>query len=189
MFTRHIIITALTLLVWFQPAAAEKGIEFEVCYDFGCRTQATINLSDEEWQSVKAIFNAENPIDERKQMKQAVATMEVLAGKYSPIHQDLAMNMPVLQSAADALNYSGQLDCIDESINTTLFLQMFSDHGWLKFHAVLDRAYRRSFITQHWAAQVEDRLSGERYVIDSWFDENGALPVLVTSERWHDLSL
>jgi len=189
MSTRYAVIVVLTLIVWLQPAVAEEGVQFEVCYDFGCRTKAEINLSNEEWQSVQEIFTADNPIDERKQMKLAVARMEVLAGQYSPIHQDLAMNMPVLQSAADALNYSGQLDCIDESINTTLFLQMFSDHGWLQFHSVLDRAYRRSFITQHWAAQVEDRLSGERYVIDSWFDENGALPVLVSSKRWHDLSL
>ncbi len=187
---RHVLSIAVMMLTLGQIYASDdEGIEFEVCHDFGCRAQSQIMLSGEEWRSVTGILNASSASQERNRIKEAIARMEVLAGNYSPIHQDLAMNLPVHDVAKDAGQYSGQLDCIDESINTTRFLTLFSKQGLLRFHEVLDRAYRRSFIRQHWAAQVEDRESGKRYVIDSWFEDNGEPPVLVSSERWHDLSL
>ncbi|MBX2868026.1 MAG: hypothetical protein KTR18_05100 [Acidiferrobacterales bacterium] len=189
LITKVVFLAALMLTHGQVVASDDEGIQFEICYDFGCRSQSQIVLSGEEWRSVTGILNASSAAQERKRMKEAIARMEVLAGHYSPIHQDLAMNLPIHDVAKDARQYSGQLDCIDESINTTRFLNLFSQQGLLRFHDVLDRAYRRSFIRQHWAAQIEDRQTGKRYVIDSWFENNGEPPVLVSSERWHDLSL
>ena len=178
-------------------APTTANVTFEVCYDFGCRHSSEVSLSVEEWRSVEIIFDAEDAAGEREDIKQAVAWMETLAGKYSPIHKDLGMNLPVVEESETGKKarkqgtslFPGQLDCIDESLNTTRYLTLFEQGGLLKFHSVGSRVYRRSILYQHWAAQVIDVTSNQRYVIDSWFEDNGEQPVLVSSERWHDLSL
>ena len=180
----------LTLLAGFVlPAVSHGFITFEVCYDFGCRNQNEVVLDESEWQSVASIVDAGDAAEERQQIKRAIARMESLVGHHTPTHKDLAMNLPVTDGVDNADLFPGQLDCIDESINTTRYLQLMASHGLLQFHSVLNRAYRRSFITQHWAAKIEDVQTGRQYVIDSWFEKNGEPPVLVSSERWYDLSL
>ena len=164
-------------------------VTLEVCYDFGCKNRSMVTLDRSEWDSVEKLLDAQNPRDERKQIKHAIARMETLIGQYTPLHKDLGMNLPITDAAESSDLFPGQLDCIDESINTTRYLQLMQQRGLLRFHSVLKRAYRRSFITQHWAAQIIDHQSGQKFVIDSWFEKNGEPPVLVSSERWHDLSL
>jgi hypothetical protein len=96
------------------------------------------------------------------------------------------MNWPANNESASLP--SGQMDCIDESINTSTYLKLLEKDGLLKFHLVRERAYRRSLLTQHWAAQVVETANGQHYVIDSWFEDNGELPILVNGKAWHDLS-
>lgn len=164
-------------------------VTFDVCYDFGCRSQSEVVLNKSEWLSVATIFDATDAVEERKQIKLAIARIESLVGHHTPIHRDLGMNLPVMEGIEKSDLFPGQLDCIDESINTTRYLEIMAAKGLLQFHAVDKRAYRRSFITQHWAAQILDIDSGRQYIIDSWFEKNGEPPVLVSRERWQDLSL
>ena len=179
----------LVFFGWILSTSALGFVTLNVCYDFGCRSQQTVTLSRAEWQGIGSLFDAGSATEERQQIKLALARIEQLVGRYTPTYRDLAMNLPLADSASDQEKVSGQLDCIDESINATGYLQMLEQTKMLRVHRVLDRAYRRSFLTQHWAAQIEDLQSGRRYVIDTWFEENGKLPVLVSSESWHDLSL
>ena len=178
---------SIFLACLFQPGIA-AAVSYQICYDFGCKHQAEIVLSDQEWSSIEALLNADKAEDERQQLKLAVARMEYLSGLYSPTYRDVGMNLPVTADNTKSDLFPGQLDCIDESINTTRYLELFEQAGLLKFHRVAERAYRRSFFDQHWAAQLQDLTTSRRYVIDSWFEDNGELPVLVSSERWMDLS-
>lgn len=163
-------------------------VDFKVCYDFGCKNSTHVTLSDDEWLAVKKLFSADNPADERIEIMLAIAQMEHLAGLHSPTFRDVARNLPFFEPEDNADLFPGQMDCIDESINTTSYLALFAQHGLLTFHHVIERAYRRSIVTQHWAAQLEETATGRRFVLDSWFSDNGQMPVLVSSERWHDLS-
>ncbi len=159
-----------------------------VCYDFGCKNQATVSLPHVEWQSVAGWFvpAAHTPAAEREQIKNAIGWMEVLIGRYTPTHKDLAFDLP---PSGDAVGiFPGQLDCIDEAVNTTSYLKLFEMNGLLKHHEVLKAAYRRSWMDQHWAGQVREKQSGTRFVIDSWFQPNGYLPVVQNSEEWEDIS-
>ena len=78
---------------------------------------------------------------------------------------------------------------LDESLNATRFLTLLETQGLLRYHRVLERAYRRSLVTQHWAAQIEEVATGRRFVYDTWFKDNGRPPIMVSSERWHNLWL
>ena len=169
-------------------ASADVPGEFRVCYDFACKSSALVQFSQQDWGKVVGLFylNADAS-EERQRMREAVATMESLVGNYTPTHQDVGRNWPANTDSTSLP--PGQMDCIDESINTSTYLKLLEKEGLLKFHLVRERAYRRSFLTQHWAAQVVETANGQHYVIDSWFEDNGELPILVHDKVWHDLGL
>lgn len=160
-----------------------------VCYDFGCKSRVTVSLSADEWASVANWFvpAAPTPHREREQIKNAIGWMEVLVGRHTPTHKDLAFDLPA-NDDEDGI-FPGQLDCIDEAVNTTSYLKLFEMNGLLKHHEVLEAAYRRSLFDQHWAGQVRETQTGRRFVVDSWFQPNGHLPVIQDGKRWHDISL
>ncbi len=157
-----------------------------VCYDFRCRTRRIVSLSVAEWESVTGWFSEPDTTAaaERDRIRRAVGWMEVMVGRHLPTHQDLPLNeIPVPYSG------SGQLDCIDESVNTTVYLRLFQAYGYLRHHRVIEEAYRRALFDQHWAGQIREMDSGTRYVVDSWFQPNGYLPIIQPSKIWEDISL
>ncbi len=160
-----------------------------VCYDFGCKQRAVVNLSVAEWLEVAGWFKptAETAAQERDQIKQAIGWMEVLIGRHTPTHRDLAFDLPAGQDVADL--FPGQQDCIDEAVNTTTYLRLLESEGLLKYHSVIEQAYRRAIFDQHWAGQIIEKSSDTRFVVDSWFQPNGYLPIIQASEDWEDISL
>ncbi len=180
----------LRILVWVLGACATSAVAeslslaaLPICYDFGCNTRQMIALSDSEWRGVAGWFEPAptNAAMERERIRKAVGWLEVLAGRHTPTHNDKGRN-DLLPSEAP-----GQLDCIDESINTTAYLRLLEKEGLLRWHRVLDRAYRRAILDQHWAGQIEEVGSGQRYVVDSWFADNGALPFVQPLDEWRKI--
>lgn len=195
------LLLALLVGALATPADAESGVTgrdhgivapthvshraIPVCFDFRCRSRTTVSLPDTEWETVTGWFRepAEDPAGEREQIRRAIGWMEVLIGRHSPTHRDLA---------ADELEEpwsSGQLDCIDESVNTTTYLRLFETSGLLHHHEVIEEAYRRSLLDQHWAGQIRETVTGTRYVVDAWFQPNGHLPIIQDSESWEDITI
>ena len=154
-----------------------------VCYNFGCSTREIVSISPEEWKQVTGWFmaSAENAEQERGQIKNAVGWLEVIAGRYTPIYQDLG------QDKQPEGGLSGQMDCIDEEKNVTAFLQLFENHGLFKFHRVTEPAYRRTAWDQHWAGQIEEIENKQRWVVDSWFQDYGNNPYIQKSGQWSDI--
>jgi len=154
-----------------------------VCYDFGCKRQVTVGLNLDEWTSVANWFKpvAADAKAERQQIRHAIGWMEAVIGNHTPTSNDIGQNL-----SADA-KFPGQLDCIDESRNTTTYLKLFEQQGLLNWHLVTERAHRRAILDQHWSGQIEDKTNGKRYVVDSWFHPNGYLPYVQNAEQWVDV--
>lgn len=154
-----------------------------VCYDFGCKVQTTVAISDLEWGEVSGWFypRAKSAEQERKQIRQAIGWMEVIIGRYTPTYRDKAKDLP------EGAQFPGQLDCIDESMNTTVYLRLFQQAGLLRWHKVIRRAYRRAIFDQHWSGQIMELKTGKRFVVDSWFEDNGMLPYIADSSVWGDI--
>ncbi len=176
-----------------NPLFADSGqgatVDFSVCYDFSCKTESTVQISQGEWNSIKSIFlpPAKTAEVERKQMQSAVGRMEVIVGTYTPTHRDIARNLGSTSNTIE--DTTGQLDCVDESLNSTTYLSLFEQHNLLQFHRVTDRAHRRALLNQHWAGQVVELDTGQKFIFDSWFRDNGEPPYVVPGQIWHDLSL
>ncbi len=174
---------ALVSLLTHKSAEAQPQ-RLSVCYDFSCKTEAQVVLSSEEWKSVIGWFRPA-PVDaeeERERLRQAVGWLEVVVGRHTPTHNDLGLNLEKNPTTP------GQLDCIDESLNITTYMTLFKEQGHLRFHRIVERAYRKFGFYAHWAGQIEEIDSGRRFVIDSWFQDNGMLPYVADSIEWHDMS-
>jgi hypothetical protein len=152
---------------------------FFSCTDYHCDEGQTVHLSNRQWQMVRNLFlePAESPEDERLQIRQAIATLETEVGGITGTWRDLGKN-----TAGAGL--PGQLDCISESMNTTTYLRLLEADELLRWHAVEAREVRTLLIFSHWSAVIRERNSGERYVVDSWFLDNGKPPYIQTLADW-----
>lgn len=177
----------LLLIAGLWSTGSVASVSFSVCYDFGCRSSTEVTLSAAQWKTVSDLFDARDAREERSLLRLAIGHMEFLAGIYTPTYRDIARNLPTSVKGSAGL-FPGQLDCIDESINTSRYLELFESNGLMRFHQFTKRVYRRSVLTQHWAAAVEETATGEEYVVDSWFTDNGGAPIVVLKTRWQDLS-
>ncbi|HJL65635.1 MAG: hypothetical protein QF586_06095 [Arenicellales bacterium] len=166
-------------------AATNRGVgPINVCYDYGCATQQEVYISRKEWGEISGWFTepAKDASSEREKIRRAIGWMEVIIGRYTPTHRDKGQN-----EGQWGVDFPGQLDCIDESLNTTTYMKKIEQEGLLKWHRVLDRAYRETFINQHWSGQIEEIATQERWVVDSWFQANGILPYIQRTTEWADI--
>ena len=153
---------------------------FSVCYDNGCRSLAYVSLTRQQWEQVRAIFFplANTAAEERQHIRAGIALMEKFAGAATGTWRD----------KGGTFNFSsaGQMDCIDESINTTLYLTMFYKYGLLRHHHVADRATRGWFIFgfPHTTAVIHEDARNADWAVDSWFLDNGEPPFILPLDVW-----
>ncbi len=172
------------------PSRADNdaiGIDrIPVCMNFSCRDTQYVTLDQEEWNSIAnwLLPPAEDAGIERLNIVNAIGWFEVVVGQHTPTHRDLGGDLGNPEA-----NFPGQLDCIDESLNTTTYLKLFEQNGLLKHHRVVERAYRRAIWDQHWAGQIETLEGGDRWIIDSWFQNNGYLPYLQSAAEWENINI
>jgi hypothetical protein len=151
-----------------------------VCFDFGCARRTQIHVYQSDFSAVETLLRASSSAaDERRRLAQAVALMEKVAAERTPTGQDLARN------DFDERTPDGQMDCIDESTNTSVYLDLFASRGLLRWHEVLERAYRApALLDEHWSAQIREVHAERRYAVDSWVRANGEPAVIQALEDW-----
>lgn len=184
-----LLVVALVLLLPTPAEASSAAVGIDripVCMNFSCKHTQYVTLEPEEWDSIANWLRpaAETPEDERQRIVNAIGWFESVVGQHTPTHRDLGGDLGNPEA-----NFPGQLDCIDESLNTTTYLMLLEKNGLLKHHRVVERAYRRAIFDQHWAGQIETLAGGERWVIDSWFQNNGYLPYLQRETEWQDINI
>ena len=173
---------AVSLLFWGLCAQADERVM--VCFNYGCLAQAEVVYSDSQLSELQLILApAQDAADERAALGVAVGSLLGWAGAQSPIFADRGGNY-----ADDGVN--GMMDCIDHSTTTTRLLQMIDAQGLLRFHRVLEPVLRSRFLLfMHYAALIEETDAAtpadeRRYVVDSWFFDNGQPAVVMPLARW-----
>lgn len=162
------------------PGAAS----LEVCFNYSCTSQWPVSFDSERLQMIlQALGKAASAEEERARLALAVGRLYALAAEQTPIGRDRGGNY-----ADDGV--FGRMDCIDHSITTTRFLKLLDQHGALRWHRVLERVLRtRGLIFQHYSAAIEvlpesESESAARYVVDSWFMDNGKPAAILPLEAW-----
>jgi hypothetical protein len=174
-----------TLMLTAVPVWA--GERLSVCFNYGCLSQADAEFSEAQLADVgRLLASAETAAQERQALAVAVGRLLGWAGEQTPVGADRGGNF------FDAGIY-GKMDCIDHAKTTTRLLEMIERRGLMHYHRVLAPVLRRRFlIFEHNAAQIEqtgggdpaDDGSGARYVVDSWFFDNGQPAVVMPLALW-----
>ena len=172
LFARFILLVALS-----SPVAAAPY--FLQCYDFGCKTTQELHYSAANWAEIKALFvpSSVDSAAEKQAIRRAIATMERISGELSGTFRDKAGNYP----GSDIIR---QMDCIDESTNTFQYLSALEELNLLKWHRVDTKQRRIVWFFTHWTATITEIGSGERFVVDSWYRDNGELPYIQSLADW-----
>lgn len=156
--------------------------DFIYCHGYSCSEKIRIGLHDSEWKQVKKIFKkkSKSPEQERRKIAQAVAKMERLTAGLAGTQHDLA-KAPIIKKS----DY--ELDCIDETVNTTHYLTFFEEADLFQFHNVGSPAFKGFFVNgvyPHNTATVIEKKTGDIFVIDSYIYANGKEPVVRSLNDW-----
>lgn len=156
---------------------------FQHCYGYGCRKVADVELSQKEWQSITNGFEAVQTADqERAQISQAIGMFETIVGEKTGTKADKAGTYSNIAPLSH--------DCVDESVNTTIYLALLKQNGLLKFHTMHAPSARvpilqgRLGFVPHQTASITDTATNQRYAVDSWFHDNGHPAEIVAFETW-----
>lgn len=157
------------------------GKAFPHCHGYGCRTVVVTGLPKGDWQFIDRAFkSAKNPPQERVSIARAIARFEKTVGRIAGTAGDKAGTYANIDDR--------QQDCVDESVNTTIYLALLEQRGLLKFHSVATPTARTLFtgagLGPHQTAVIVESASGDRYAVDSWFHDNGTPPEIVPLRAW-----
>jgi hypothetical protein len=157
--------------------------KFSVCHGNSCRLRTEVSLSAAEWAQVRALFDPP-PVDAGAE-RQQIARPPPARGPHRRAggHMEDAPGMGVPDP-------DSQLDCIDESTNSTAYLRMMAADGLIRFHDIGLPANR--FVLTAWGpsntATIKERTTGKVYAVDSYFRANGEpadiLPLDVWTAGW-----
>lgn len=157
---------------------------FQHCSAYGCAIKQQVSLTKTEWTRIAAPFKGvRSAAAERKAISKAIGEMEKIVGAKTATQTDVAGTFDKTGR--------GQLDCVDESTNTTITLAMMEDKKLLKFHRVsaplartLATTLGNGILWPHQTAVIYQNDTGISYAVDSWFRDNGSPADIVVTSDW-----
>jgi len=164
------------------PPVTEEN--FPHCEGYGCPIYKNVMLNKRDWKIIEKAYGkkARNAAEEREKAAQAIGAFERVVGPITGTDVDVAGTF--------GKTGKGQLDCVDESTNTTIYLMLLKQKGLLNFHEIEQPQVRWPIISgrgwMHQTAAVTEKKTGSQYAIDSWFDDNGAAARVIPLEDWRN---
>ncbi len=160
------------------PASPEQ---FSICHGYSCTYKTKAGFTKVEWNKIStAAKGAKTPEAERRKIANAISLMEIYTGKKTGTDIDM-------EAAVSRKSDNYQLDCIDETVNTTQYLKMLQVEKLLKFHETDLPTHRGYLIDGKWphnTAVIREVKTGKQFVVDSFYRANGGEPYIVTRADW-----
>lgn len=161
------------------------------CYNYGCDKRETIKLPSSTLQKINSIFAAPSQNKEQEQeQNRIIKSLQIFEndiGEITGTKNDKGGTFLVYKNDTPEAK-SFQQDCIDESTNTTTYLTLLNNLGYLKFYTPAFPANRQPFASGnrwwHQTAIIKDIETGERYAVDTWFEDNGTAGYIVPLKDW-----
>jgi len=165
-----------------RQVAGARVDAFTICHGHGCRLRSDVALTASEWAPVADLF-AEPAADaraERGRIASAIGVLEAAVGRKAGTAADRG-------GTFNAMGGDDQIDCYDETTNTSVYLTLLEKAGYLHWHKLQGWAGRGVLIDGAWphqSAVVIEIASGKAYAVDSWFEDNGHAAHVVPLEQW-----
>lgn len=173
---------------YFKEKGAKPPAEnsFTFCSQYGCKRLTPLEFSPAEWADIAQTYGppAATAQEEREKIARTIGRFEQIIGARTGTDLDQAGTFRKIGK--------GQLDCVDESTNTTSYLLLLDGKGLLNFHTVAAPDTRFPIIHAgnwpHQTAVMIEKDTQARYAVDSWFYDNGnpavVLPLATWKEGW-----
>ena len=164
---------------------------FTHCYNYGCKKRKTLAAPKGTLNKINALFEnpSTSPEQEKKRIIQAIQIFETDIGAVIGTQNDKRGTFRLYQDDTKTAR-SFQQDCIDESTNTTIYLTLLNNMDYLKFYRPAFPASRQPFFNGnrwwHQTAVMQNKITGERFAVDSWFEDNGKAGYIVPLPEWKD---
>jgi hypothetical protein len=171
---------------------APKGNTVYVCHAYGCKMQTRFRFTDEDIAALRELMEktrkADTPHEERRAIAYAIGWMERRTGDVIGTKDD----RPGMDFSASG--DPTQQDCVDEATNTTSYLLVLANNGFLRHHTVGTPFAKENLLRgvagwPHWTAVIRETASGQKWAVDSWIFANGENPAIVEVEKWYISSL
>jgi len=157
-----------------------------ICSRYGCLEITNVSLTTEQWESIGSIFKIPpvSAAKERELLSVAIGQIEVIVGAKNNTHSDVGGTFNIYLNPSQGK--SEQMDCIDESANTLLYLRVLQQEQKLNWHEVYGLSSRGGFRAgyPHTAVLIIDKKTNQKYIIDSWFHDNGEPAEVVLYKKW-----
>ncbi|MAE52162.1 MAG: hypothetical protein CMH27_10165 [Micavibrio sp.] len=157
---------------------------FVQCHSYGCKNKSDITFTNKDWTQIAGHFSPApgSAEQERRAIALSIGDFERLIGNKNGTSSDKGGTFRRMMAGGL------QLDCVDESINTTIYLQLLNKKDLLRFHDTGAPAVRLPVIHAgrwpHQTATIIEKRSGARFAVDSWFHDNGFPAEVIPLKNW-----
>ncbi|MCB1531119.1 MAG: hypothetical protein H6853_02515 [Rhodospirillales bacterium] len=156
--------------------------KFTACHNYGCSQRTAVGFGKRQWKKILKEFRhaPKTPQQERQRIANAIAQMETYVGKAAGTYRDVG-------EATARPKDNGQMDCIDETVNTTLYLRFLEAEGVFKFHETALPLHRGYFVDGAWphnTAAIREKKTGAIFAVDAYYKDNGNPPYMVPKKEW-----
>lgn len=154
------------------------------CRAYGCKIITNVHINEKDWRQIVKIFRpkAKNAEQERQRIAKAIGLFERKIGPLTGTDHD--------ERGTFRNTGEDQLDCVDESTNTTTYLAILEQEKLLKFHTVQGPTMRFPIVHAgrwpHQTAVITETKTGIPYAVDSWFRDNGADADIIELKEWKE---
>lgn len=170
---------------WFQSQGyvSPAGTRIIACHGYGCARRQAISV-DGPWLSRAGSLlkvGRSSPEAERRALAQVVSAYTAYLAAAIGGRPDVP-GSPVQMSGVH-----GQMDCLDETANTTSLLLVLQEQGLLTYHRVRSPESRGFFLDgryPHFSAVITERSSGQEWAVDPWRRAPGQKPEILPLNRW-----
>jgi hypothetical protein len=164
-----------------QPTSPAFAQGLTVCHGYSCYYQTSLRVGSGDLSRISAMM--------REGSSSAEAERQAISNVIQLFEQRATATIGVRDRPKGELGRGreiGQMDCVDESTNTTRILQLIASQGLMRHHKVLRRTSRGFLLDNrfpHFAAVVADTF-GNKWAIDSWYEPGGGKPDIMPLDRW-----
>jgi hypothetical protein len=170
---------------WFgqQGYVTPTGARIIACHGYGCSRRLAISVEGVWLGRARAALRAGqgSPEAERRALGDVVkAYTAYLAASFGGKPDDPG-------SPARMSGVSGQMDCLDETANTTSLLLVLQEQGLLAHHVVEHPESRGFFFDgryPHFTAVIAEKRTGSTWAVDPWDRAPGQKPEILPLDQW-----
>jgi len=164
-------------------AGGSGGDVLKVCSGFGCAISETVSFKASDLEKLRLVMEPgkASAEAERAAVAKAVGVMETMSRAKGRYGRDNPKAWQVDSGKR------GQMDCVDESLNTGAFLRYLHRHGLLRHHKPDRRYAERGLVVDgrypHKSATMTDK-TGIRWTVDSWYGSSGDPAEIMPHAKW-----